>query len=88
MNMAHFGFLHLFLKGGLVLLAFIYLIDFNALLNLFKRRVFDPLSLAFLYGVLLFLTYEISHTRFLDPYYLIFLFSAISYSKSWPDQSQ
>jgi len=80
MNMAHFGFLHLFLKGGLILLIFIYFIDIRAIIRLIGRRNKDPLAIPFLFVILMFIIYEISHTRFLDSYYLIFLFSAISYS--------
>ena len=70
MNMTHYGYLYLILKGGIVLLFLIYGMAIYAMIKLWKYgEEFKPFSII----IFLYLFYEISIPKFYDPFYL-FLF--------------
>ena len=80
--LAHYGFLHLILKGGFPLLFFVYGLAIWSMINLYKRG-----DKQFLFVILIYLTYEVSHTKFNDPFYVIFLWLSISYSLQLKSQN-
>lgn len=74
-NYTHYGFLHLILKGGIVLLLLVYGLAIHSIFTLYKYG-----DRKYLFVILIFLTFELSHTLFLNYYYLIFLWLSISYA--------
>ncbi len=74
-NFTHFGFLNLILKGGFILLFLVYGLSFYSLIILFRygeRKYF--------FVVLIYLVLEMSHTLFTNYFFVIFLWSSISYA--------
>lgn len=71
----HFGFLNLILKGGFPLLIFVYGMALRSMIILWRKGEKE-----YSFVILIFLISEISHTKFNDPFYMIFLWTSISYS--------
>lgn len=71
----HFGFLNLILKGGFPLLILVYGLAIWSMVFLWRKGKRE-----YSFVILFFLIYEISHTKFNDPFYMIFLWVSISYS--------
>jgi len=72
-NFAHFGFLHLILKGGFILLIFVYGLALYSLIVLYHHG-----EKKYFFVILIYLTAELSHTQFINYFYLIFLWASIS----------
>jgi hypothetical protein len=71
----HFGFLNLLLKGGLPLLLIVYGVAVWAMFFLWQRG-----DRRYFFMILLYLVFELSHTRFNDPFFMILFWISISYS--------
>jgi hypothetical protein len=74
-NFTHFGFLHLILKGGFILLLLVYGLAIYSAVVLFwkgERKYF--------FVILLYLVIEVSHTQFINYFYVLFLWISISYA--------
>lgn len=74
-NMGHYGFTHLLLKGGFVLLIMIYGLALWSIFNLYRRG-----DRKFMIVIILYLIYEISHTQFNNLAFLLLFWISVSYS--------
>jgi hypothetical protein len=74
-NFTHFGFLYLILKGGFILLFIVYGLALYSLYILFRRG-----ERPYFFVILIYLVYELSHTQFINYFYLLFLWLGISYA--------
>jgi len=84
MNMTHFGYLYLILKGGVILLVIIYGMALHAMVKLWK---YGGTYQAYSIVIILYLFYEISITKFYDPFYLFLLLMAIYVARNLPGYS-
>lgn len=75
-NSAHFGWVYLILKGGVILVIIVYGGMLFAFIRLWRMKLMRPYSLIILLVFLL----ELSHTNFNNIYHLLFLGFAISAS--------
>jgi hypothetical protein len=74
-NMGHYGFTHLLLKGGFILLITIYGLAFWSIINLYRRG-----DRKFMIVIILYLILEVSHTQFNNLAFLLLFWISISYS--------
>lgn len=74
-NLGHYGFTHLLLKGGFVLLIMIYGLALWSIFNLYRRG-----DRKFMIVIILYLIYEISHTQFNNLAFLLLFWISVSYS--------
>lgn len=85
MNMTHYGYLYLILKGGIILLIAIYGLAIHSMIKLWRYEgVYKSFSIA----IFLYLFYEISITKFYDPFYLFLLLMALYLAKNLPKYSK
>jgi hypothetical protein len=71
----HFGFLNLILKGGFPLLIIVYGLAIGGMISLWRKG-----ERRYFFVILIYLVYEISHSQFNNPFYMIFLWTGIGYS--------
>jgi hypothetical protein len=81
MNMTHYGFLYLILKGGVVLLIILYGWTIFSMIKLWR---YGGSYKSFSIVIFLYLFYEISIPKFYDPFYLFLLLLSIYLSKNLP----
>tara|TARA_R110001606_G_scaffold378557_4_gene538286 strand:- start:37 stop:1242 length:1206 start_codon:yes stop_codon:yes gene_type:complete len=74
-NMGHYGFTHLLLKGGFLLLFTIYGLALWSIINLYRRG-----DRKFMIVILIYLMFEISHNQFNNLAFLLLFWISISYS--------
>ena len=74
-NLAHYGFTHLLLKGGFVLLITFYGLAFWSIINLYRRG-----DRKFMIVIMLYLILEISHNQFNNLAFLVLFWVSVSYS--------
>jgi hypothetical protein len=74
-NFTHFGFLHLILKGGFILLILVYGLAIYSMIILFRYG-----EQRYFFVLLIYLIYELSHTQFVNYFYVLFLWLSISYA--------
>jgi hypothetical protein len=72
-NFTHFGFLYFILKGGFIMLFIVYGIAIYSMIVLFRHG-----ERKYFFVILIYLTYEVSHTQFTNYFYVLFLWLSIS----------
>jgi hypothetical protein len=81
MNMTHYGYLYLILKGGIILLLAIYGWAIYSMVKLWR---YGGIYKSFSIVILLYLLYEIAIPKFYDPFYLFLLLTSIFLAKNLP----
>lgn len=74
-NFTHFGFLNLILKGGFIMLLLVYGLAIYSLFVLFRKG-----DRKYFFAILIYLLIELSHTQFVNYFYVLFLWISISYA--------